>query len=83
MSHLLSNNIFLINGEYTCYDFKKRRNDKFTCNICFMDVPIRYKKRHFKKIWHEKLEKYTNDLIVVHLTSSCVIWAFFGMSGPV
>jgi hypothetical protein len=24
-----------------------------------MDVPIRYKKRHFKKIWHEKLEKYT------------------------
>lgn len=30
--------------------------------ICFMDVPIRYKKRHFKKIWHEKLEKYINDL---------------------
>jgi hypothetical protein len=30
--------------------------------VCFMDVPIRYKKRHFKKIWHEKLEKYINDL---------------------
>jgi hypothetical protein len=24
-----------------------------------------------------------NNLIVVYLTSSCVIWVFFGMSGPV
>jgi hypothetical protein len=46
----------------TCYDCKKTQNDKFTCNICFMDVPTRYKKRHFKNIWHEKLEKYINDL---------------------
>jgi hypothetical protein len=47
---------------YICYNCKKRQNDKFTCNICFMDVPIRYKKRHFNKIWHEKLEKYINEL---------------------
>jgi hypothetical protein len=24
-----------------------------------------------------------NEIIVIYLTSSCVIWAFFGMSGPV
>jgi hypothetical protein len=32
----------------------------FEWTLYFMDVrlPTRYKKRHFKNIWHEKLEKY-------------------------
>jgi hypothetical protein len=32
----------------------KRQNDKFTCNICFMDVPTRYKKKTFQKIYGMK-----------------------------
>lgn len=47
---------------YECYECKKRHNLKFSCNICFMDVPLRYKKRHFKNLWHEKLEKHINEL---------------------
>lgn len=36
-----------------CYDCKKRYNDKFTWNICFMDVSTRYKK-DISKIYDKK-----------------------------
>jgi hypothetical protein len=31
------------------------------------------------EVFHRK----KSPTIVIYLTSSCVIWAFFGMSGPV
>jgi hypothetical protein len=45
--------------------------------IRFNDIPVIYNSGEMTFLI------FRVEQIVVYLTSSCVIWAFFGMSGPV
>jgi hypothetical protein len=50
----------------------EQKNVIFNWFVCKLDL-----------FWHKWANLHTNSLIVIYLTSSCVILAFFGMSGPV